>query len=85
MSHNQLIKYLAKHSLIYENQFGFRPNHSTQHCVLKLLNIVSKKVEENNHVFVIFLDFTKAFDCVNHAIFFKKLSMQFNFSDKSIK
>ena len=47
-------------------QFGFKSGHSTAHCTKILKNVVNYYVDRDSHVFACFVDFSKAFDKVNH-------------------
>ena len=69
----RLIGFFTKHGIIYENQFGFQSNMSTEYAVNKLLNYIFETLEKNEYGVCIFLDFAKAFDTVNHEILLKKL------------
>ena len=55
------------------NQFGFKPGHSTALCTNVFKNTVNYFVDRGSHVFACFVDFSKAFDCVNYWKLFKML------------
>ena len=65
---NRLADFLEKRHLIYNKQFGFRSHHSTDHAVLSIIDQVQKAIEYRDYPCGIFLDFSKAFDTVNHNI-----------------
>ena len=69
----QITKYLAVNEILYQNQFGFRKQHQTQHAVIKLLNTVlgAKKYKENS--LAVFCDLKKCFDVVDRKILLSKL------------
>ena len=73
MVYNRLSNYSEKRHLIYSKQFGFRSNHSTVHAVLSIIDKVQKAFEDREYSCGIFLDFSKAFDTVNHEILLTKL------------
>ena len=59
--------------LFSKSQFGFRKNRSTVLQLLTFLQKVYKGIETNNDIDVIFTDFSKAFDKVDHGILLQKL------------
>ena len=73
LMYDRLISFVIKHSLLYKYQFGFRKDHSTIFAILSLVDFISKALEKGEYVIGIFLDFSKAFDTVNHNILFRKL------------
>ena len=65
---NRLADFLEKRHLIYNKQFGFHSHHSTDHAVLSITDQMQKAFEGCDYSCGIFLDFSKAFDTVNHNI-----------------
>ena len=53
-------------NVVYENQFGFRNNHSTSNAINYPINKISGGIEKKRHVIVIFIDLSKAFDKLEH-------------------
>ena len=72
--HKQLYNFISKHNIIYELQFGFRCNHSTNHVLLELTEDIRNAIDTNNFVVGIFIDLQKAFDTVDHNILLHKLN-----------
>ena len=70
---NRLYNYLKTHNCIYELQFGFRENHSTNHAILSITQKIQEAINDNRLAIGIFIDLQKAFDTVNHSILLKKL------------
>ena len=68
------IKFLVIHSIISDSQFGFRKYHSTTHALLSFVNKVAHALDSSSHMVGIFLDYSKAFDTINHDILLYKLS-----------
>ena len=78
--HSQLHGHLNEHHLLSEAQFGFRKNHSTVTCILKLLDDIYYNMELGKMTGVVFLDLKKAFDTVDHSIMINKLN-KFNLDE----
>ena len=71
--YNQLYNYLDHFNLFSPSQFGFRRQRSTIQAVMDHLEFVYNNLDEGNTVISIFMDFAKAFDCLEHSILLKKL------------
>ncbi len=71
--YSRLYKFMTKHKILYHYQFGFRENHSTSLALIEIIDYIRQSIEDHNYTFGIYLDFTKAFDTVNHTILLKKL------------
>ena len=72
-----MYKYLDTHKLIHPNQSGFRPKHSCQTALTRLVDNWLQDINQNRMIGTIYLDFQKAFDLVNHNILLKKLCIYF--------
>ena len=75
--HKHMYKYLDTHKLIHQNQSGFRPKHSCQTALTRLVDNWLHDINQNRMIGTIYLDFQKAFDLVNHNILLQKLCIYF--------
>ena len=52
---------------------GFRKNHSTQHCLRKMLESWKNMLDKEGYVCAMFMDLLKAFDTIHHDLMIAKL------------
>ena len=71
--YNRLLNFLNKYKILIKTQFGFRKLHSSYMALMLMVDKISKAIENGNFIIGIFLDFSKAFDTVNHHILLSKL------------
>lgn len=82
---NQITECLSRFNMFTPLQSGFRAKHSTTTAMLKITEDISSFLDENQVVFLVLLDFSKAFDTLRHEILLCKLRGLFNFSEEAIK
>ena len=70
---------------IHDNQHGFLPNKSCNTQMLPFIHDISLGLNANKDIEVVYFDFAKAFDSVNHDIILKKLKNDFNIDGLMLK
>ena len=71
--YNQLQLFLQKYKILYDYQFGFRKGYSTEQAILELSDGLKTAIDNREITCGLFLDFSNAFDTVNHEILLSKL------------
>ena len=71
--YNLICKYLTNHNILYNNQFGFRRNHSTYMALIQLVNNITSAMDNRESTAGVFLDLSKAFDSIDHHILLNKI------------
>ena len=64
----RLKTYIDKHVLLSDNQYGFRSNRSTSLALLRLVEKITKSIDNGRYTIGIFIDIKKAFGTIDHNI-----------------
>jgi len=77
----QLIDYLQSADLLPVNQSGFRPGHSTETAVLRVLSDILLAVDRGEVAAQILLGLSVAFDAVDYESLLQRLQSTYGISD----
>ena len=75
LAFRQMIHYCNEHYLLDPNQSAYRKFHSTTTALLKITDDILEGIEDAEVSIMIFLDFSKAFDTINHRLLLEKLKI----------
>lgn len=70
---NRIFKFIQKYKILSPKQFGFLKAKSTDDAIALLSRFIYENLSCSTPTVVTFLDYTKAFDTVNHEILISKL------------
>ena len=70
---DHLFEFLTSHDLLSTRQSGFRPKHSCETALHLMVDDWVGHMFKNELVGVLYIDFCKAFDLVNHGLLLQKL------------
>ena len=80
----QLMDHLRINNLYCKLQSAYRPNHSCETALMKIYDDVSKYLSPTTYVVIVFLDFSAAFDTIDHNILIKRLEYDYGIKDKAL-
>lgn len=73
--HDALMSFLTSNKLLHATQSGFRPSHSCETALLKMINKFLSAINDGQIIGMVVVDFRKAFDLVDHKLLLKKLRL----------
>ena len=77
----QVSSYLNSRNLYNTCQSAYRPGHSTETALLKVVNDLFLYLNKGNIYVLALLDFSSAFDTIDHPILVHRLHTDFGFTD----
>ena len=71
---DQLLHYFIENNLLSMEQFGFRPGYSIELAAVRLVDQLTSQMDNNLIPINIYIDLSKTFDTLNHAILSSKIN-----------
>ncbi len=57
---NRVNSFLTEENIIYTNQYGFRPKHSTNHALISITEQIKETLDNGGYACGVFVDFQKS-------------------------
>ena len=72
-----MVQHLSTNNLLVPVQSAYRAHHSTETALLRVMNDLLLAVDEGDAVMLTLLDFSSAFDTIDHSILLHRLEHSF--------
>ena len=82
---SQVSSYLNSHNIYNTCQSAYRPGHSTETALLKVVNDLFLSHNKGNISVLVLLDFSSVFDTIDHPIPVHRLHTDFGFIDSVLQ
>lgn len=66
--YNQVKIFIENNNILYKYQSGYRTGYSTQTALVKITDDIRQAIDKRQLTLLMLLDFSRAFDCVNHSL-----------------
>ena len=73
LMHIRILNFLDSNGVLHDMQYGFRPGRSCEHALLNAQQILLDSLSRRQVSLLLLIDFSKAFDMVEHSILLRKL------------
>ncbi|KAG7305187.1 hypothetical protein JYU34_009224 [Plutella xylostella] len=73
--YNIIYSFLDKNKILAREQYGFRKNKTINMAIFEIINTVMQSVDDRIPICALYMDMSKAFDCVDHKTLLAKLNL----------
>ena len=80
----QLSKHLEEHCLLPSAQSAYRPNHSTETALLRVVNDLMMITDKKSKAILVLLDLSAAFDTIHHKTLLEKMERHYNITGRAL-
>jgi hypothetical protein len=81
----QIADHLTENNLFVPVQYAYRSHHSTETALLRVMNDLLLASDDGNGYLLTLLDFSAAFDTIDHRILFERLETRFGITGGSLE
>ena len=81
----QLAEHMDSNNLHTPVQSAYRPLHSTETALLKVINDILVSIDHGNGVIVVLLDLSAAFDTIDHNLLIDRLGERIGITGKALE
>ena len=81
---SQLQSYLSDNHLHSSMQSAYRQHHSTETAILRVQNDVLSALDQRQEAILVLLDFSAAFDTIDHDVLLKRLSQRYGITGTAL-
>ena len=74
LMHKRIVDFMEMNGSLHEYQYGFRAGRSCEHALLNAQSHILDSLSKNQISLLLLIDFSKAFDMVEHSVLLDKLS-----------
>jgi hypothetical protein len=81
----QIADHFTENNLFVPVQYAYRSHHSTETALLRVMNDLLLASDDGNGYLLTLLDFSAAFDTIDHRILFERLETRFGITGGSLE
>ena len=80
----RLTRHIKDESMFDPYQSAYRANHSTETALLLVVNQIKMAFDNRKGTVLVFIDFSSAFDTIDHAILLRRLRLRYGLEGKAL-
>ena len=82
---SQMQDYLMTNNLFATAQSAYRPHHSCETAVVRVVNDILLALDRGNEAILLLLDYTGAFDTISQQMLVSRLEARYGFTRNALK